>query len=179
MNFHEGIVFSSIDLSEIHRETARLKKGRTYLEKAKKVSRKIDMKYFDIDCLQEEIEYMLCEKKHKRADALSKKVLAQTRHDRSKEYKIGSFLYRGRVLTAMKQYAQAHTYYRKAYAMVKSLPPNLILGEILYRRGITFKKEGKLKESLKMFIEANRVFETTGNLRFIDKIEHEIATSHM
>jgi len=179
MNFHEGIVFSSLDLSEIHREIGRFKKGRVYLEKAKKVSKHIDMKYFDIDCLQEEIEYLLYENKYKRADVLSKKILAQTRRDRSKEYKIGSYLYRGRVLTALKQYAQAHAYFRRAFAYVKSLPPNRIGGEILYQRGITFKSEGKLKESLKMFIEANRIFEATGNLRFIDKIEHDIATANV
>lgn len=177
MNFHEGVVFSSIDLSEVHREMGRMKKGRTYLERAKKVSRNIDMKYFELDCLQEEIEYLLYEKNYRKADTLSRKILALIRHDRSKEYKIDSYLYRGRVLTALKQYGKAHAYFRKAYLYVRSLPPNRILGEIMYQRGVTFKKEGKLKESLKMLVEANRIFEVTGNLRFIDKIEREIAAS--
>ena len=78
-----------------------------------------------------------------------------------------------------KEYARAHVYYNRALNLVKSLPENRFLGEIYYLKGIAYKKDGKLKEALKMFLEANRIFETIGNLLYLDKIEKEIAITNL
>jgi tetratricopeptide (TPR) repeat protein len=179
MNFHEGVVFSSLDLSELYREAGQIKKGKSYLERAKKVAEQIDMKYFYIDCLKDEMEYNLLAKNNRKAHTLFKKILTQIKKDRSITYKIDSFIYQAKLLVAQKKYARAHYYYGKASSCVKSLPPNRTGGEIYYLRGIVYKKEGRLKKALEMFLEANRICETIGNLRFLDKIEKEIASADL
>ncbi|MGD8978606.1 MAG: hypothetical protein PVH23_00870, partial [candidate division WOR-3 bacterium] len=65
--------------------------------------------------------------------------------------------------------------FAKAYGYVANLPENKIAGEIYYLRGVAYKKEGKLKESLRMFLEADAICKKIGNLRYIDRIEKEIA----
>lgn len=175
MNFHAGIIFSNLSLSEFYREKNNIKRGRTYLKKALAVAKKINMKYLDIDCLKEEIEYLLLARQLKKADTLSMKMFDQLKRESSVSYKISSLVYRAKISAELKDYAKAHKYYNKAMTYVKSLPPNRTSGELFYLKGITYKKEGKFQEALKMFLEANRIFDEIGNLRFLDKIEQEIA----
>jgi hypothetical protein len=55
------------------------------------------------------------------------------------------------------------------------LPENKISGEIYYLRAVAYKQEGRMKEALKMFLQADGIFKKIGNLRYLDKIEREIA----
>jgi tetratricopeptide (TPR) repeat protein len=175
MNFHEGIIFSNIGLSDFYREKGKLAKGRRYLDRAVKAAKRINMKYLNIDCLLEEINYLLLDRQLKKADALSKDMVSRLRLERNVAYKVNSLIYRGKILAERKQYAKAHDYYKKGISYLKSFPSNRLSGEIYYLRGIAYKKQGKKKEALKMFLESSRIFSTSGNLRFIDKIEKEIA----
>ena len=84
-------------------------------------------------------------------------------------------MYRARILAETGKYMKAQAHYAKANDFLKVLPENKISGEIHYLRGLTYKKEGRLKQALKMFVEADAIFKKIGNLRYIDKIEQEIA----
>ena len=84
-------------------------------------------------------------------------------------------MYRARILVASGNYTRAHNYYSRAFNYVKTLPENKISGEIYYLRGVAYKKEGRLKESLKMHLQAGQIFRKVGNLRYLEKIEQEIA----
>jgi tetratricopeptide (TPR) repeat protein len=90
-------------------------------------------------------------------------------------YRIYNLLYRARLSVELKKYAKAQKDFAKAYGYVANLPENKIAGEIYYLRGVSYKKEGKLKESLKMFLQADAICKKIGNLRYIDRIEKEIA----
>jgi len=175
MNFPVGIIFCNLGLSEFFRETGKAKKGKVHLKTALRVAKELNIKFLNIDCLREEIEYALLSKQLKKANSFSKMMSAQLRKERSISYKIDSLIYRGKILVASKKYAEAQSYYNKAYNYVKPLRSNRYAGMIYYLRAIAYKKEGKLKEALKMFLKANKIFETIGNLRYLDKIEKEIA----
>ncbi len=175
INYREGILRTNLSLSEFYREKRMLKKSKTYLETALCVSKELNMKYFTIECMKEEIEYYLIAKQLKKADALSKKMFAKLKMERSINYKIDRLVYRAKTLAALKQYYKAHSYYNKAYNYIKSLPNNKIVGEIFYLRGRAYKKENRLKDALKMFLKANQIFKDVGNLHYLDKIEREIA----
>jgi diguanylate cyclase (GGDEF)-like protein len=179
INFHTGVIFSNLSLSEYYRDARKIKKGKSHLEAALRVAKKLNIKYLNIDCLKEEIDYLLISRQLKKADALSRKMFDQLRTDRSVAYKIDSIVFRAKILVRLKQYKKAHSYYKKAFNYVKSLPANRIGGEIYYLMGVAYKGEGKLKEALEMFLEANRIFKAIGNLRFLDKIEQEIANTRI
>lgn len=174
LNFHEGIIFSNLGISEFYREKGKIKKGKSYLEKALRVAGKINLRYPNIDCLMEEIEYLLVLRKLKKADILSKKLLSQLRMERDVEYKIYSLIHRAKVLVELKKYTKAHFYYNKAYNYIKSLSRNKISGEIYFLRGVVYKKEKRFKDALKLFLEANRIFKAIGHLRYLSKIEQEM-----
>lgn len=179
MKFHEGVVFSNIGLSEYYRSRNKMKKGRAHLEKAYSTARKMNMKYFNIDCMKEEIEYLLQAGKTKQARALSDRMSKLLVAERNISYRIDNLIYHGKVSVAMKKYTQAHRNYQKAFNHMKKMPPNKTKGEIHFLRGIAYKKEGRFKLALKLFIEANKIFEEIGDLRFLDRIEHEIAHANM
>jgi len=173
--FNEGLIFSNLSLSEFYRETGQIKKGKLHLSSAQRIANKINLKYPAIDCLMEEIEYLLLTKAYKRAESLSKKLLLQLKLEHDLGYKVYEFLYRGKVLVALRKFGQAHKFYDKAYKIVKSLPNSSITAEIYYLKGSAYKQTGKMKESLKMLLKANKIFEKVRNLRYLDKIEEEIA----
>lgn len=179
MNYHAEIVSNNLSLSALHREKGKIKKGKAYLMRALRTAKKINIKYHNIDCIKEEIEYSLLSRQLKKADSLSKEMFKQLKMERSTAYKIDGLIYRAKILVELKQYSKAHFYYNKAYNYVKLLPNNRISGEIFYLKGIAYKKEGELKDALKMFLEANRIFEAIGNLLFMDKIEQEIASTSL
>ncbi len=175
MNFPVGLIFCNLGLSEFFREAGKIEKGKAYLKTALRVAKELKIKFLNIDCVKEEIEYALLSKQVKKAHSLSRKMLTQLRKERSISYKIDSLIYRGKILVASKRYAEAQSYYSKAYNYVKSLRSNRFSGMIYYLRAVAYKKEGKLKEALKVFLKANKIFEAVGNLRYLDKIEKEIA----
>lgn len=174
MNYHEGIVFSNIGLSDFYREHGKIKRGKMHLEKAITTAKRIDMKYLHLDCMKEAMEYLLLERKLKKADALSKKMFYELRTERKGAYKVNSYIYRGKTFAEQEKYSKALEYYRKAYSYLKTYPSTRLTGEIFYYRGLVFKKQKKFKEALKMFLEAINIFRAKGNLRFVDKIEREI-----
>ncbi|UCG92665.1 MAG: tetratricopeptide repeat protein, partial [candidate division WOR-3 bacterium] len=170
-NFDEGIIFSSIHLSEFYREKGQLKKGKSYLKSAQRVAGKINLRYYNFECLIEELHYALLTKNLKKANILSEKLISQLRAEHNVYYKIYGFIHRARTLGALKRYTKAHTYLKRALHFVKSLPRNWIAGEIYYVRGITYLKARKVREAENMFSQAGDIFKTIGNLRYLDKIE--------
>jgi diguanylate cyclase (GGDEF)-like protein len=175
IDFYEGIIFASISLSELHREKANVQRGRAYLRDAVRVARQIKVKFLNIDCLMEEIEYQLRRNRYTRAEELVRRMTAQLRAEQNALYRIYNYLYQARIFLARGKYAQAHRNLSRAFEYVKSLPENKISGEIHYLKGLTYKKEGKPQQALKMFLEADRVFKKIGNLRYVERIEKEIA----
>lgn len=175
IKFYEGMIFASISLSELHRDKGCTKRGRAHLETALRVAEQINVKFLNIDCLMEKMEYYLRARQYKRADRLARKMTVQLKTESNMLYTIYNLMYRARILVASRNFSRAHNYYSRAFNYVKMLPENKISGEIYYLRGIAFKKEGRLKESLKMFLQADQIFKKIGNLRYLEKIEQEIA----
>lgn len=179
IKFYEGIIFGSVSLSELYREKGSVKRGRAHLETALRVAQQINVKFLNIDCLMEKIEYYLRSGKYKMASRLVRKMTMQLKAESNVLYRIYNLVYRARILVESKKFSKAHAYYSKAYSYVKMLPENKISGEIYYLRGVAYKREGRMKEALKMFLQADGIFKKIGNLRYLDKIEHEIAETNM
>ncbi|UCF70588.1 MAG: diguanylate cyclase [candidate division WOR-3 bacterium] len=175
IDFYEGIIFASISLSEFFRERGKVRKGKSYLQNALRVAADINVKFLSIDCLMEEIEYYLRAKNYAEARRLVQKMTRQLKAEHNVLYKIYSVMYDGRVLLARGEHARAMVRFGQAYRYVRNLPANKISGEIFYLKGKAFKNGGRLKEALTMFLEAARIFKAIGNLRYLDKVEQEIA----
>ncbi len=175
INFHAGIIFSNLGMSEFYREKGKIKKGKSHLERALRVAKEINLRYPNTDCVMEEIEYLLILRRLKRADILSKKLVSQLKIERDVEYKIYSLIHRAKVLVELKEYTKAHFYYNKAHNYLKALPVNRISGEIFYLRGLAYKKDKRFKHAQKAFLESNRIFKAIGNLRYLSKIEQEMS----
>jgi tetratricopeptide (TPR) repeat protein len=175
INFYEGTIFASISLSELYRDKGNIKKGKPYLEAAVQIAKEINVKFLNIDCLMEEIEYHLRAKRFKQATRMARKMTMQLKTESNILYKIYNLVYHARILAETGKFMKAQAYYAKANDFLKTLPENKISGEIHYLRGLAYKKEGRLKQALKMFVEADAIFKKIGNLRYIDKIEQEIA----
>jgi len=175
INFYEGTIFASISLSELHRDKGNIKRGKGYLKTALQIAKEINVKFLNIDCLMEEMEYCLRARRFKEAVKMVRKMTMQLKTESNVLYKIYNMMYHARILTETEKYVRAQAQYIKACEYLKTLPENKISGEIYYLRGLAYKKEGRLKEALKMFLEADGIFKKIGNLRYIDKIEQEIA----
>ncbi len=175
IKFYEGIIFGSISLSELNREKGNVKRGRAHLETAYRVARQINVKFLNIDCLMEKIEYYLRSGDYRTASTLVRKMTMQLKTETNVLYKIYNLMYRARILLESKKYTQAQSYYSRAQGYVKMLPENKISGEICYLRGLAYKREGKMKDALKMLVQADEMFKKIGNLRYLDKIGQEIA----
>jgi diguanylate cyclase (GGDEF)-like protein len=179
MNFPEGIIFSNISLSEYYREQGKTKVGKRYLERALKAAKKLNTRYLLIDCLEDEIEYFLLGNQSSKAVAMVDMIVRQLRKEYTVAYKVHSYIYRGKVLVHQKKFSRAQVQYKKAADVLRSFKNNRLSGEVFYLRGVAYKKAGKYKTALKMLLEANHIFEKVGNLRFLDKIEHEIADTNI
>jgi diguanylate cyclase (GGDEF)-like protein len=175
INFYEGMIFANISLSELFREKGNVKRGRVHLQNALRVATDINVKFLNIDCLMEEIEYYIRVGKHAKARNLVRRMTKQLTAESNVLYKIYNLMYNARVLVAAGENSRAQALYTKAQNYVKGLPANKISGEIYYFKGRAYKKNGRLKEALTMFLEAAKIFKTTGNLRYLDKVEQEIA----
>ena len=123
----------------------------------------------------EKIEYCLSSGEYKMASRLVRRMTMQLKTESNVLYRIYNLIYHARILIEAKEYSKAQVYYSKAYSYVKMLPENKISGEIYYLRGVAYKREGRMKEALKMFLQAEGIFKKIGNLRYLDKIEQEIA----
>lgn len=178
IKFFEGVIFGSVSLSELYREKGNVKRGRTHLETALRVAQQINVKFLNIDCLMEKIEYYLRSGKYRMASRLVRRMTMQLKTETNVLYKIYNLMYRARILVESKKYSQAQTFFNRAYGYVKMLPENKISGEICYLRGVAYKREGRMKEALKMFVQADGIFTKIGNLRYLDKIEQEIAETN-
>ena len=157
------------------REKGNVKRGRTHLQNALRVATDINVKFLSVDCLMEEVEYYIRANKYAKARNVVLRMTKQLKAESNVLYKIYNLMYNARVLVAAGENSRAQTLYAQAQNYVKGLPANKISGEIFYLKGMAYKKNGRLKESLKMFLEAARIFKTTGNLRYLDKVEQEIA----
>jgi tetratricopeptide (TPR) repeat protein len=174
--FDEGIVFTNNSLSEFYRETGHVRRGKTHLKAAQRVAEKIDLRYYTLDCHIEELKYLLLAKNVKKANTASEQLINQLSREHNIYYKIYGLIHRAKTFVALKKYAQAHIYYKKAFHFVKSLPKNWIAAEIYYLRGVAYKKENRLNEARNMFLRAHHIFKSIGHLRYLDKIEQEMST---
>ncbi|UCD06337.1 MAG: diguanylate cyclase [candidate division WOR-3 bacterium] len=175
ISFYEGIIFAGISLSELYREKGKIKKGRRYLQTALDVAADINIKFLNIDCLMEEVEYYLRAGQKRKAAGLVKRMTAQLKMESNVLYRIYNLIYRARILAVLGENSRCQTLFRQAQTYLRGLPPNKISGEIFYLRGVAYKREDKSKDALKMFLEADKIFKVIGNLRYLDKIEQEIA----
>ncbi|MGD8979749.1 MAG: diguanylate cyclase, partial [candidate division WOR-3 bacterium] len=115
IKFYEGVIFASISLSELYREKNSISRGRKHLEKAMNVAREIKVKFLNIDCLMEKIEYELKNKQYGRAGRLVRKMTMQLKTESNTLYRIYNLLYRARVSVELKKYAKAQKDFAKAY----------------------------------------------------------------
>ncbi|MDH4210456.1 MAG: diguanylate cyclase [candidate division WOR-3 bacterium] len=175
ISFYEGTIFASISLSELYREKGKIKKGSKYLHAARGVAAKINVKFLNIDCLMEEVEYYLSAGQNRKAAGLVKRMTAQLKMESNVLYNIYNLMYRARILVASGKNSMGQTLFRHAQTYLRGLPANKISGEIFYLRGVAYKRVGRFKDALKMFLEADKIFKIVGNLRYLDKIEQEIA----
>jgi diguanylate cyclase (GGDEF)-like protein len=175
IRFYEGIIFASISLSEFYREKGSVRKGKNYLDAALRIAGEINIKFLSIDCVMEEIEYYLRAGKYKKAQGLVRRMTAQLKTESNVLYRLYNLIYRARVLAALGDNSRVQPLYRQAQSHLRALPANKISGEIFYLRGVAYKREGRFKDALEMFLEADRTFKVVGNLRYLDRIEQEIA----
>ncbi len=175
IHFFEGIIFASISLSEFYREKRNVRRGRSYLDAALRIARELNIKFLNIDCVMEEIEYCLRAGKHRKAQMLVSRMTLQLKTESNILYGLYNLMYRARTRAARGDNSGAQSLYRQAQSHLKGLPPNKISGELFYLRGVAYKREGRAKDALKMFLEADKIFKIVGNLRYLDRIEQEIA----
>lgn len=175
INFYEGIIFASISLSELFREQGKVSTGKSHLETAWRVASAVNVKFLNVDCMMEQIEYYLRAKQYKRAGGFVQRMTRQLRMESNVLYRIFNLVYRARLLVAAHDYTKAQALFSQAWSYVKNLPANNLAGEISYQRGLAYAKACRLKESSEMFLEADRIFRTVGNLRFLGKIAQAIA----
>jgi tetratricopeptide (TPR) repeat protein len=175
INFNEGIIFSSLSLSEFYRETGSVKKGRRYFQAALRIAKKINLKYYTQSCIMEEINCLLAGKKHTKADALSRKLIAQLKSERDLNYKFYWLLTRGKVLLQIKKYRAARGLFNRAESILHSLPSTQLTAELYYNKALLHKKQGCLPEANKAFLHSFRIYEKAANLRFMARIEEEMA----
>ncbi len=177
MNFHEGIIFANLGLSEICREIKKHKTGQKHLDAALKEADKMKMKYLNIDCMKEQIEYFLLAGQIAKAENLAKKIMTQSKIENITAYKIDNLIYQAKIKNVQKQYKKTHNYLDRAQVLIKPLNEQGLKGRLLYLKGLTYKKEGRLKEAMQIFAKAGGFFKTIGNLRYLDYIEKEIGTT--
>lgn len=175
INFEEGIIFGSLSLSEFYRETGQPKKGRLYLKTASRIAQRINLKYHNQSCLMEEIDSFLAAKNYGKADALSRRLVNQLKSERDLNYKFYWLITRGKVLFHLNKIAAAHDFFNRAQAVIQSLPSTQMTGELLYYKGLLYKKENRLADANKILLTSFRIYEKAANLRFMAKIEEEMA----
>ncbi|UCG92449.1 MAG: tetratricopeptide repeat protein, partial [candidate division WOR-3 bacterium] len=174
-NFTVGVILSNLDLSGFYREQGTVRRGKKCLKSARYIAEKMNLKYYLFWCILEEIEYLLRSKSYKKANRLSEKLLSQLRSEQNTIYKIYGLLYRARTVMALRSYAKAHVYYKQAYDLITSQSLHGVAGEVYYYWGITYRDEKKFKEARKMFVEAQKIFEDIGNVRYVEKLKKELA----
>lgn len=175
ISFEEGVSFACLSLSEFYRETGQPKMCRRYLQTAVRIAQKINSRYHIQNCLIEEINYLLAGKDRARADALSRKLIARVKSERDLNYKFFGLLTRGKVLAAMRKYRTAREFFKRAETIVQSLPGSLLTAELWYNKALLLKNQGMLPEANKAFLHSFRIYEKAANLRYMARIEEEMA----
>ncbi len=175
IGFREGLIFTNLNLSELYRGIGQVKKGRIHFQAANRLAAQVNMKYYTQSCRLEEINYLLTTRSYQRADRLSRQLLQQMSAERDLNYKFYWLMARGKVLRHRKRYAAAHAAFEQAGAIVKHLPSTVMTGEVRFERALTMKQEGHLARANKLLLEAFRIFEKTAHLRFMARIEEEMA----
>jgi len=175
INFEEGVIFSNLSLSEFYRETGQTKKGRRYFQAADRIAQKINLKYHNQSCILEDINFLLAGKNYAKANVLSRKLIAQLKSERDLNYKFYWLLTRGKVLLHLNKFAAARESFNRAGAIINSLPNTQLTGELLYYQGLMYKRQGRLTDANKAFLSSFRIFEKVACLRFMAKIEEEMA----
>jgi len=175
INFDEGVCFASLSMSELYRETGQPKMGRRYLRAAVRIAQKMNSRYHIQNCLIEEINYLLADRNFASADARSRKLAAQVKSERDLNYKFLGFLTRGRVLAATGKYQAAHDFFKRAETVIHSLPSTQLTAELYYNKALLDKRQGRLADANKAFLQSFRSYEKAGNLRYMARIEEEMA----
>lgn len=170
IDFYEGMIFASISLSEIFREQGRIATGKSHLKRAWCVASAVNVKFLNVDCVMEEVEYCLRARQYRRAQGLVQGMTRQLRRESNVLYRIYNFMYRARLRAAARDHKRAQALFSQAAGYVRGLPANNLSGEIAYQRGLAYTKAGRPKEASLMFLEADRIFRSIGNLRYLDRI---------
>jgi diguanylate cyclase (GGDEF)-like protein len=171
IHYDEIVTSANLSLSSFYREAGKTKKGKQYFQSAQKLAEKLNLKPSIISCMMEELHYLLDSQNIKRIISLSKKLKSALKHERDPTFRMYGLIYQARVMVKLKKYAQAHAYYKRAYNYIKSLPDNTIAGEIYYLKGIACKREKKIEEACKALQRAKQIFESVGNLQYVDKAQ--------
>ena len=173
-DFAEGHIFTNLNISELCREIKQVRRGLAAMRACYQHTKKVDVKSYYVSCFMEEIDYALLTNNIRKAQSLIRRLNAQARSEHDFSNIVYADILRAKVSIASKKYAMARRQLDKAWVLLKPLPPSDMAGEILFLRGLAFKREGNYKKALTMFLSANRIFETIGDLRYLDKIEREI-----
>jgi diguanylate cyclase (GGDEF)-like protein len=169
IRYDEIVISANRSLSSFYREQGNSKKGKQYFLAAQKLAEKLNLRPSIIACMMEELHYLFESSNIKRIISLAEKLKSALKHERDPTFRMYGLIYRARVMVKLKKYAQAYAYYKRAYNYIKSLPSNTIAGEIYYLKAIAFKKEKKIKEAIKSLQRAKQIFESVGNLQYVDK----------
>ncbi len=176
-DFAEGHIFTNLNLSELCREMKQVRKGLAAMKVCYAYMKKVDVKSYYVGCFMEEIDYALMADNIKRARSLIARLNRQVKSEHDYSNLVYADILRAKVSIACRKYAAARRQLDKAWDRLKSLPASDMAAEILFLKGLALKREGNDKKALTMFLGANRMFETVGDLRFLDKIEKEIVRS--
>ncbi len=175
-NFTEGVIFINTYMSEYFREIGKRKQGLGCLNKALSLARKIKISQYLYDCQFEQIEYLILAKQFKKANQLSKSLLAKLKSHPDISRKVYAYIYQAKVASAMGSYEKANRYCDSALNIIVGLPDNYFTADICFLKGVNYKKQGKYQDAMQMFLRANEIYMKLGNLLYLDRIEHEIAS---
>ncbi len=175
-NFIEGYIFVNLHLSEFYRETGKRKQGLSHLKKAIAYAKKLKIEQYIYDCQFEQIEYLLMSKDLKKARQISNHLLLKLKSEPDVNRRVYSCISQGEVYSASKNYRKAQDFYNQALNMIANLPDNLLTAQIYFLQGMNYKRQGKYQEAMQFFLKANEIFMKLGNLLYLDRIEHEIAS---
>ncbi len=175
-DFTEGIIFINLYMSEYFREIGKKKQWQKCLGKAFELARKIKIGQYLYDCQFEQIEYLILAKQFKRAAQLSNSLFNKLKSHPDISRKVYSYIYQAKVASAMGNYEKANRYCDGALNIVAGLPDNYFTADICFLKGVNYKKQGKYQDAMEMFLRANEIYMRLGNLLYLDRVEHEIAS---
>lgn len=175
IGFREGIIFTNLSLSELYREIGQLKKGQIHLQAARHIADQVNLKYHTLNCQIEEINYLLAQSALRSAERYCQQLLKKFDTERDLNYKFYWLLTYARVRRRQRRFREAQAILKQAKNLIKNLPSSIMTGEMKFEQALVLKSRGQLNRANQLMLEAFRIFEKTAHLRFMARIEEEMA----